>query len=131
MSNFGLTLWAYQVTGKATPLALVGFFFVTPMVVLGPFVGTLVDRSNRKLMMMLSDLAAAFTTAVVLVLFATDNLQRWHLYITATISGIFQGFQWPAYSAAITMMISKEHYARANGMLEMAGTARAYRPADH
>jgi MFS family permease len=123
MSNFGLTLWAYQVTGKATPLALVGFFFVTPMVVLGPFVGTLVDRSNRKLMMMLSDLAAAFTTAVVLVLFATDNLQIWHLYITATISGIFQGFQWPAYSAAITMMISKEHYARANGMLEMAGNA--------
>ena len=35
MSNFALTLWAYEVTGKATPLALVGFFFVTPMVVLG------------------------------------------------------------------------------------------------
>ena len=51
MSNFALTLWAYEVTGKATPLALVGFFFVTPMVVLGPFVGVLVDRSNRKLMM--------------------------------------------------------------------------------
>jgi len=123
MSNFGLTLWAYDVTGQATPLALVGFFFVTPMTILGPFVGTLVDRSNRKLMMMLSDLAAALTTAMVLILYTTGSLEIWHLYITATIGGIFQGFQWPAYSAAIALMIRKEHYARANGMLDLAGNA--------
>jgi DHA3 family macrolide efflux protein-like MFS transporter len=121
MSNFALTLWTYEVTGKATPLAMVGFFFVTPIVVLGPFVGVLVDRGNRKLMMMLSDLAAALVTVIVLALYAAGNLQVWHLYVTATISGIFQGFQWPAYSAAITLMLPKEQYARANGMLELAG----------
>jgi len=121
MSNFALTLWAYEITGKATPLALVGFFFITPMVVLGPFVGTIIDRSNRKLMMMLSDLAAAVTMLVVLVLYLTDNLQIWHLYVAATVTGVFQGFQWPAYSAAISLMLPKEQYARANGMLELAG----------
>jgi DHA3 family macrolide efflux protein-like MFS transporter len=123
MSQFGLTLWAYDVTGKATPLALIGFFFLTPMVVLGPFVGVLVDRGNRKLLMMVSDLAAALVTVVVFILYATNTLQVWHLYATATISGIFQGFQWPAYSAAITLMLPKEQYARANGMLAMAGNA--------
>ncbi|TES91767.1 MAG: MFS transporter [Anaerolineales bacterium] len=123
MTQFALTLWVYKVTGQATPLALVGFFFVTPMVILGPFVGTLVDRGNRKLMMMLSDLAAAANTVVILLLFSTGNLQIWHLYITAAIAGIFNGFQWPAFSAAITMMIPKEQYGRANGMLEMAGAA--------
>jgi MFS family permease len=122
MSGFALTLWAYEITGKATPLALVGFFFVTPMTLLGPFVGTLVDRGNRKLMMMLSDLAAAVNTAIILILFTTDSLEIWHLYIVAAIGGIFNGFQWPAFSAAITMMIPKEQYARANGMLEMAGS---------
>jgi DHA3 family macrolide efflux protein-like MFS transporter len=125
MSNFALTLWAYEVTGRATPLALVGFFFVTPMVVLGPFVGTLVDRGNRKLMMMLSDLAAASVTLIVLVLYTSGNLQVWHLYVTAAITGIFQGFQWPAYSAAITLMLPKEQYARADGMLALAGNASA------
>jgi DHA3 family macrolide efflux protein-like MFS transporter len=123
MSQFGLTLWAYEVTGKATPLALVGFFFLVPIVALGPFVGVLVDRSNRRLMMMLSDLAAAFITVIVLTLYTTGNLQIWHLYVTAAISGTFQGFQWPAYSAAITLMLPKEQYARANGMMEMAGNA--------
>jgi DHA3 family macrolide efflux protein-like MFS transporter len=123
MSNFALTLWAYEATGKATPLALVGFFFVAPQVVLSPFVGVLVDRGNRKLMMVLSDLAAALTTAIVLILYATGNIQIWHLYVTAAILGTFQGFQWPAYSAAISSMLPKEQYARANGMLELAGNA--------
>lgn len=122
IGQFALTLWAYEVTGKATPLALVGFFFTTPMVVLSPVVGVMVDRGDRKLLMMLSDLAAALTTAAILVLYVTGGLQIWHLYITATVIGIFQGFQWPAYSAAITMMLPKEHYGRANGMLELAGS---------
>ncbi len=123
MSNFALTIWAYEITGKATALALVGFFFITPMVVLSPIVGAIVDRSNRKLMMMLSDLAAGVTTVLILILYASGNLQIWHLYITAMISGSFQAFQWPAFSAAITMMLPKEHYARANGMMDLAGSA--------
>jgi DHA3 family macrolide efflux protein-like MFS transporter len=125
MSEFALTLWAYQVTGKATPLAMVGFFFVVPQVALAPFIGVLVDRSNRKLMMMLSDLAAALVTAVVLALYLSGNLQIWHLYVASLITGLFQGFQWPAYSASISLMLPKEHYARANGMLSMAENASA------
>ena len=96
---------------------------MVPMVVLSPVVGVLVDRSNRKLMMMVSDLAAALTTVLVLVLYSLGQLQIWHLYITATIAGIFQGFQWPAYSAAISVMLPKEQYARANGMIDLAGNA--------
>jgi DHA3 family macrolide efflux protein-like MFS transporter len=125
MTNFALTLWAYEVTGKATPLALMAFFFVTPMVALGPFVGTLVDRGNRRLMMMLSDLAAALSTLIILILHATGNLQIWHLYAVAVLSGTFQGFQWPAFSATITLILPKEQYARANGMTDMAGNTSA------
>ena len=123
MTTFALTLWAYKVTGKATPLAMISFFFLVPIVGFGPFVGVLVDRSNRRLMMMLSDLAAALVTLIVLILYTTGRLQIWHLYATAVISGTFQGFQWPAYSATITLMLPKEQYARANGMMEMAGNA--------
>ncbi len=62
MSGFGLTIWAYEHTGSATALALVGFFFVTPMLIISPIAGALVDRSNRKLMMMISDLASGLAT---------------------------------------------------------------------
>ncbi|MBN2003026.1 MAG: MFS transporter [Anaerolineae bacterium] len=122
VSQFGLTLWAYDVSGgKATPMAWIGAIFTAAMLVFSPFIGVWVDRGNRKLLMMLSDLAAAFVTLIVLILYIAGRLQIWHLYITAFISGTFQGFQWPAYSAAISTMLDKRHYARASAMLEMIG----------
>jgi hypothetical protein len=82
--------------------------------------GAIVDRHDRKLMMMVSDLASGIVTIIVLVLYATGLLEVWHLYITAAISGTFQTFQWPAYSAAISTMLPKKQYARANGMISLA-----------
>ncbi|MFO8036744.1 MAG: MFS transporter [Anaerolineales bacterium] len=122
MTQFGITIWAWQQTGQATTLALTGFFGFAPVVLISPFAGALVDRLNRKLVMMLSDLAAGLGTIALLLLYLSDNLQIWHLYVLGAFVGIFQAFQWPAYSAAISMMLPKEQYARANGMLE---TARA------
>ena len=46
MSGFALTIWAFELTGSATTLALVGFFFVTPMLIFSPLAGALVDRSE-------------------------------------------------------------------------------------
>ena len=125
MTGFAMTIWAYEkadATGAdaATALALVGFFFVAPMLIASPFAGAIVDRSNRKLMMMLSDMASGIATLIILLLHASGELEIWHLYITGAFQGIFQSFQWPAYSATISTMIPKEQYGRANGMLSLA-----------
>jgi DHA3 family macrolide efflux protein-like MFS transporter len=122
MTGFAVTIWVFEGTEKATALALTGFFFVTPMLVLSPIAGAMVDRYDRRWMMILSDLASGMTTIVVLLLYLSGHLAVWHLFITNAISGAFQSFQWPAYSAAITLMLPKEHYARANAMLELAGS---------
>jgi len=123
MTGFAVTIWAYQKTNAATSLALLGFFFVAPMLIASPFAGAIVDRSNRKMMMMISDLASGFATIIILILYSTGHLEIWHLFITSAFQGVFQSFQWPAYSAAITTMIPKEQYGRANGMLSLADTA--------
>ncbi|MBA4399834.1 MAG: MFS transporter, partial [Anaerolinea sp.] len=88
VAEFGITLWAFEATGKATPLTLIGVFYTVPMLALSPFVGVMVDRYNRKLMMMLSDFSAALTSVLILMLLVTGNLQIWHLYVTAVITGI-------------------------------------------
>ena len=120
MTNFALTIWAFEQTGRATDLALIGFFFMVPLLIVSPMAGAIVDRHDRKFMMMVSDLASGVVTIIVLILFATGLLEVWHLYITAAISGTFQTFQWPAYSAAISTMLPKKQYARANGMISLA-----------
>lgn len=120
MTQFAIIIWAWQETGQATTLALAGFFGFAPVVLISPIAGALVDRLNRKLIMMLSDLAAGLSTIALLILYLTDGLQIWHLYVLGAFVGIFQAFQWPAYSAAISVMIPKEQYGRANGMLQLA-----------
>lgn len=121
MTAFALTIWAYELTGKATALALAGFFHVTPLLIFSPIAGAIVDRSNRKLMMMISDLGSGVATIGVLLLFMAGRLELWHLFAANAITGVFQTFQWPAYSAAITMIVPKKHYARAHAMNELAG----------
>ncbi|MBN1666159.1 MAG: MFS transporter [Anaerolineales bacterium] len=120
MTGFAIVFWAWQETGQATALALAGFFTFAPVVLISPFAGALVDRLNRKLVMALSDLAAGLSTIVLLSLYLSDSLQIWHLYALGAFSGIFHAFQWPAFSAAISVMVPKEQYARANGILQLA-----------
>lgn len=119
MTNFGMTLWMYKQTESATAMAFMQVAFITPFLLLSPIAGAMVDRHNRKLMMMISDLAAVLPTIAILILYTTGNLEFWHLYISAIINGLGNTFQWPAYSSAISTMIPKEQYGRANGMMSL------------
>ena len=119
MTHFGLTIWVYEKTGSATALGLMQVFFITPFLIMSPIAGVMVDRYDRKLMMMVSDLAAGIATTTLLVLQALGLQQVWHLYLAAIINGLGNCFQWPAYSAAISTMVPKEQYGRANGMMAL------------
>jgi len=123
MTHFALMIWAWQVTGQATALALVGFFGFLPRIVLSPIAGALIDRWNRKLVMMLSDLAAGLATVVLFALYQLNVLEIWHIYAAAAFAGAFGSFQFPAYSASISLMVDKKQLTRANAMLGVAESA--------
>lgn len=119
MSQFGLTIWMFQQTESATALGLMQVFFITPFLLISPIAGVLVDRHNRKMMMMVSDVVAGIATILILVFQSLGILEFWHLYFASVVYGLGMAFQWPAYSAAITTMIPKAQYARANGMMSL------------
>ncbi|HEX9840789.1 MAG TPA: MFS transporter [Anaerolineales bacterium] len=119
MSQFALTIYVFKETESATALGLMQVFFITPFLLISPIAGVLVDRHNRKLMMMVSDLGAGIATLGILVFQALGILEFWHLYFTSVIYGLGMAFQWPAYSAAISTMVPKEQLGRANGMMSL------------
>lgn len=119
MSQFGLTIWVFERTQSATVMGLMQVFFITPFLLISPIAGVMVDRHNRKMMMMISDLAAGLGTIFVLIFNWLGMLEVWHLYMTSIIFGLGMSFQWPAYSAAISTMVPKEQYGRANGMMSL------------
>ncbi len=119
MTQFAMTIWVYRETGSALALGGVTTSFLIPSLLLAPIAGAMVDRYNRKMMMMLSDLMAVLATSSLLVIYVTGHLQIWHLYVIALINGLGNTFQWPSYSAAISTMVPKDHYSRANGMMSL------------
>jgi len=119
MSQFALTIFMYEKTDSATALGLMQVFYITPFLLISPFAGVMVDRYNRKMMMMVSDLGAGLATLGILALLYFNAWQFWHMYVASIIYGLGNAFQWPAYSAAISTMIPKQQLGRANGMMSL------------
>jgi len=116
MTSFAVTIWAWEATGKATPLALILFFTRLTRVITAIFGGLIVDRFSRKRIMILSDSAIALSTILLLFLLWAGTLQIWHFYLAALVSGIFGYIQGLAYTTTIPLIVPKQHYARANAL---------------
>ncbi len=119
MTSFALGIWAWEQTGSAQALAMVGVFTFAPLIVVTPLVGVLVDRWNRKLVMMMSDFGAVLASGMVFLLLISGRLEIWHIYATTAFASAFQAFQWPAYSASVSLMVPKTYYSKASGIISM------------
>lgn len=120
LTAFGLSIYIFQQTGSVTQLASVMLAGLLPRLVLGPFAGALVDRWDRRYAMMLSDLGSGIGTLGLVALYYTDNLTLWTIVLMVGFSGIFQAFQWPAYQAAMQVLVPKEQFSRASGLVQLA-----------
>jgi DHA3 family macrolide efflux protein-like MFS transporter len=119
LSGFALGVWIYEETGSATLFAVSLFVFFLPTVVFAPFAGVIADRYDRRLVMLLSDSMAALATLFIFVMWGTDNLAVWHIYIANVVFSVANTLQWPAYSAATSLLVPKEHLGRAGGMVQV------------
>lgn len=120
LTRFGIIIWAYQKTGSATSLSLLSFFATLPYVLISPLAGALVDRWDRRRVLIVSDLAAAAVTAGLLVLYLCGNLHIWHLYLAETLLSLFGAFQDPAFDSSVSLLVPERQLTRANGMLSVA-----------
>jgi DHA3 family macrolide efflux protein-like MFS transporter len=118
--SFAIGIWLYQQTGQATTITTLIFFSNIPRIILSPLAGALVDRWNRKLTMMISDLASGLITIIVLTLLWNGSLKIWELYVLMAISSAFESFQFPAFSSSITLLVEKKHFARTSAMMSLA-----------
>lgn len=81
MTGFAFSIWVWNLTGRATDLALFGFFSQLPQIFMSLISGAIVDRQNRKMLMIVGDLMTGMLTIIVLIIYSTSHLQIWHLYL--------------------------------------------------
>jgi MFS family permease len=123
LTSFALGVWIFERTGSATQFALIGLSAVLPRVLLSPLAGAMVDRWDRRRAMILSDAGSGFSTLFLVLLLFTNRLEIWHIYLIVGTSAAFSTVQWPAYTAATTLLVSKKNLGRANGMVQFGKAA--------
>ncbi len=123
LTNFAVGVWVYQSTGSATQYALISFFTFLPLFVLSPVMGVLVDRWDRRRVMLLGDVGAGLSTLALWILLVTGRLEIWHIYLTTTINSACSAFQRLAYSTSTTLLVPKKHFSRASGLIQLEHAA--------
>jgi MFS transporter, DHA3 family, macrolide efflux protein len=117
---FALPIWILNMTDiSGGALGLWESFYFGSYLLVVLFAGVFIDRYSRKRMMLVYDFLSLSATAILLVLQSAGNMQVWHLYVAAIFQGIGFAFHSPSYSAAITTLVPRKQYVRANGMMSL------------
>ena len=123
LTGFALGAWVYQQTRSTTQFSLILLFTVLPSLLFAPLAGALVDRWDRRRVMIAADSGAAVCTGLLILLIQTGWLEIWHIYLIMGFNSIFRALQVPAYTASVSLLVPKDQLGRANGIMQLESTS--------
>lgn len=115
LASFALIWWITQKTGSATVLAMATLISMLPGIFMGPFMGSLVDRWDRRRIMIVADLVGALAAAALAVLFWSGRIEVWHIYTAMFVRSLAGGFHFPAMQASTSLMVPDGQLTRVAG----------------
>lgn len=118
LTQFGLAIWVFTETGSVTSLASVIIAGAVPAIIVGTFAGAVVDRVDRRRLMIGADTVTGLGAAALAALFFMDTVQLWHILLVAGVSSTANAFQEPAWLASVPLLVPKKQLSRANGMTQ-------------
>lgn len=121
MTGFAIAIWAYTETGSALVLSVSGVAIMLPKMIGGIFSGPIVDKLNKKVIIIVADIGAGLCTFLLFLLLKNDALQIWHIYVLNIISSLFGCFQTPASDVVFSMIIPKKSYTKASALQSVSG----------
>jgi DHA3 family macrolide efflux protein-like MFS transporter len=114
--QFALIWWLTQETGSATMLATATLLGLLPQVVLGPLAGAIVDRCDRKQVMLAADGLVALASLVLAGLFFLGAVRYEYVLTILFVRALGSTFHGPAMQASTTLMVPEEHLTRIQGI---------------
>lgn len=119
MTRFGLSVWVLAETGDTTAYTTMIFFAVFPAGLGALFTGPFIDRWDRRKLFIGANLIASLAILIMAILFFTDSMTLWHLYLAMAINGIASAFISPAMQSSARLLVPRERLNRASGLSQL------------
>lgn len=122
--QYSIIWYLTKVTGSATILSFATLLGMIPMVVLSPFVGPIVDRRNKKFLLIITDIIVALF-ALILSISGTisPEFPLWLVFVSLFVRAVAQTFQMPIIQSILPTMVPEEELTKVNGQLGMVQSA--------
>ncbi len=113
---FALGVWLFLRTGSVSDFATTLVCSVLPGLLVLPIAGAAADRWNRRLVMVVGDVAALLGSVLCLGALLAGELRLWHIGVAAALGSVGTAFSQPAFIAATAQLVPKRYLSRVNGM---------------
>jgi len=120
---FALPLLVFKLTHSATNMALTTASNLLPYLLFGLVLGAMVDRVNRKRMMLLTDVARGCVILVLPLLALSGSLQVWVIYAVAFVQSTLGILFDCGEFAAIPSLVGRDDLVAANGRIMATNSA--------
>lgn len=122
--QYSIIWYLTRTTGSATVLSFATLLGMIPMVVLSPFVGPIVDRRNKKALLIVTDIIVALF-ALILSITGTisPEFPLWLVFVSLFIRAVAQTFQMPIIQSILPTMVPEDELTKVNGQLGMVQSA--------
>ncbi|MFW3474300.1 amino acid adenylation domain-containing protein [Streptomyces microflavus] len=120
LTEFALPVWIYMETGSMGKYALYAVIGMLPGILVGPLAGAVVDRLDRRRVMLAASAVAGTTQGALLTLLLSGSLHSWHIYVLLGMLSVALTFQRLAYASSVPQLVPKRYLGHANGITQMA-----------
>ena len=124
MTAFALSVYVYEKTGSVSYISLITLLSFMPSIILSPIGGLLADRYDRRLLMIIGDLFSGLGLVYILWNIQAGENSIVPIFVGITFSSIFTSLLEPSYRATLTDILEEENYAKASGLIQVAGSAK-------
>lgn len=124
MTSFGLGVYVFEETGRASTTGLILLAGFLPGLLLSPFAGVLADRFDRRWLMIIGDGFSAFGLIYIFAALMNGSAGINTILAGVAISSTFSSLTEPAFQSTVTDLLDKDEYSKASGLVQLTNGAR-------
>lgn len=112
--NFAISFYILSVTGSSTSFAMSLIVAILPRIILSPFVGSYIDRANKKMVVIVADFSCGIIMIALFVLTANQSLTLWMIYMASALLNVSFIFLNNSYIASMYNIVGKKYITKVN-----------------